>query len=238
MTTKQLNKLTTALALEGICDPNTVIIATIPAFASSYADLQSHVTNIQALWQAQAQNTSGIAEDKRQARRAMCQVALTTAGAIHAYAVKTRNNTLANEVDFNLSDLMTGRDSESARKCQEIYDTANANLTALADYGLTAAKLTLLQAAIAAYNLLITKPRETRAQHKTTTGNMQAEFDLLDQALVILDDLIPQFAPDNQKFVDDYRNARTIVDTSASHASPAPPTPPAPAAATAKATGK
>ena len=44
----------------------------------------------------------------------------------------------------------------------------------------------------------------------------------------IMDDLIPQFALDNEKFGDDYNNARTIVDT-ASHASPKPP--PAPAKA-------
>ena len=226
MTTKQLNKLTTALAVEGICDANTVIIATVPAFAASYADVQSHVTNIQTLWQAQAQNTRGIAEDKQQARLAMCNTALPVAKAVHAYATKAQNNTLADGVDYSLSDLMAGRDTESARRCQEIYDTANTNLTALADYGLTAAKLALLKAAIAAYNLFVTKPREVRAQHKTTTGSIQTEFDLLDGALGVLDDLIQQFAPASQKFVDDFNNARTIVDTSASHASPAPPTPP------------
>ena len=226
MTTKQLNKLTTALAVEGICDANTTIIATVPAFAASYADVQSHVTNIQTLWQAQAQNTKGIAEDKHQARQAMCKTALVTAKAVHAYAVKSNNNTLADGMDFTLSDLMAGRDTESARRCQEIYDTANTNLAALADYGVTAAKLSLLTAAIGAYNLFITKPRQVRAQHKTTTGSIQTEFDLLDGALGVLDDLIPQFAPANLKFVDDFNNARTIVDTSASHASPAPPTPP------------
>jgi hypothetical protein len=226
MLTKQLNKLTTALALEGIIDPNAALIATVPAFASSYADAQSHVTNIQVLWQAQASNTTGIAADKDQARRAMCGTALPIAGVIHAFGTKTKNNTLAKEMDYSLSDLMAGRDTESARRCQEIYDTANTNLTALADFGLTAAKLSLLKAAIGAYNLLITKPRATLAQHKTTTGNIQTEFDLLDEALGIMDDLIPQFATANQKFVDDYKNARTIVNTSASHASPAKPTPP------------
>ena len=44
----------------------------------------------------------------------MCQTALVTAGAIHAYAVKTKNNTLAKEMDSPLSDLMAGRDTESA----------------------------------------------------------------------------------------------------------------------------
>lgn len=229
MTNKQLNKLTTALAVEGICDANTTILSTVPAFASAYADTQSHVTNIQTLWQAQAQNTSGIGEDKRQARLAMCNIALVIAGAVHAYATKTKNNELLNRMNFSLSDLMAGRDVQSAERCQNVYDTANTNLTALADYGVTADKLTLLKAAIAAYNLLITKPRETRAQHKTTTGNIQTEFDLLGEALGIMDDLIPQFSPASQKFVDDYNNARTIVDTAASHASPVKPTPtPAP----------
>ena len=41
----------------------------------------------------------------------------------------------------------------------------------------------------------------------------------------IMDDLIPQFAPANQKFVDDYNNASKIVDAAARHASPTPPTP-------------
>jgi len=47
----------------------------------------------------------------------------------------------------------------------------------------------------------------------------------LDESLGIMDDLIPQFAPANQKFVDDYNNASKIVDAAARHASPTPPTP-------------
>jgi hypothetical protein len=39
------------------------------------------------------------------------------------------------------------------------------------------------------------------------------------------DTLQDQLAPANQKFVDDYNNARRIVDTTASHANPTPPTP-------------
>ena len=80
----------------------------------------------------------------------------------------------------------------------------------------------------AAYNLLISAPRDARAQSKTITGNLQGEFDATDEALGMMDDLINQFSPVNQKFVDDYNNARTVVDTAASHASPVPPTPPNP----------
>lgn len=235
MNTKKLNKLTMALGIEDVCNGNSATLSTVPAFAAAYTDLQTRVSNIQLLAQGQEQDTSGIAADKKQARQAMCNVALPIASAIHAYATKNKNNELATKNDFSISDLMAGRDVQSAERCQNIYNDANTNLASLADFGVTAAKLAALKAVIAAYNLLITKPRDTRNAGKTVTGNIDSEFDALDQDLTIMDDLIAQFAPANQKFVDDYNNARTIVDTAASHASPNQPTP-APSTSTTKPT--
>ena len=229
MTNRQLNKLTMSLAVEDICNPNLILLATIPAFQEAYVDAQTRVTNIQTLSQSQSQDTSGIARDKQQARLAMCNIALVTAGAIHAYATKTDNNQLEAQSDFSLSDLMAGRDVKSAERCQGLYDLANGLLTVLGPFGVTTARLTLHKASIAAYNLLISKPRDVRAQGKTITGTIQNQFDGLDKAFSIMDDLVAQFAPANQKFVDDYTNARNVVNTAASHASPVP-TPPAPAA--------
>jgi hypothetical protein len=224
MNTKQLNKLTMYLAVEGICDGTPTAWQSLQAFADAYTDLKLHVTNIQTFSQSQAQDTSGVAQDKQAARQAMCAAALPIANAVHAYAVKTKNNTLANAVDFSMSDLMGGRDVQSRDNCQNIYTTANTNIANLAAYGVTAAKLTALTNAIAAYNLLISKPRDTRAAGKTVTGNLQAEFDAADVDLGIMDDLTGQITV--AKFVSDYENARIIVDTTASHASPTPPTPP------------
>ena len=96
----------------------------------------------------------------------------------------------------------------------------------------TAAKLAVQKAFIATFNLLITKPRDARIAGKTVTGNLDLEFAGLDDDLEIMDSLILQFSPANVKFVNDYNNARTIVDTADSHASPNQPTP-APQAKTA-----
>lgn len=224
MNTKQLNKLTMYLAVEGICDANNTVWQPLQAFADAYTDLKTRVSNIQTFAQSQTQNTTGIAQDKQAARQAMCAAALPIANAVHAYAVKTKNNTLAASVKFSMSDLMAGRDVQSAERCQNIYTAANTNLANLASYGITAAKLTGLNGAIAAYNLLISKPRDTRAQGKTITGNLQTEFNAADEALTEMDDLLGQLS--DPKFVGDYNNARTIVDTAASHASPVKPTPP------------
>jgi hypothetical protein len=220
MTTKQLNKLTMYLAVEGICDASPTIWQSLQAFADAYTGLKTHVTNIQTFSQSQTQDTSGIAQDKKQARLAMCSVALPIAKAVHAYALKSQNNTLAASVDFSMSDLMGGRDVQSRDNCQNISDIANTNLANLANYGVTAAQLTALTNAIAAFNLLISKPRDTRAQGKTITGNLQTEFEAADETLGVMDDLLGQLS--DAQFVSDYRNARIIVDTSASHASPSP----------------
>lgn len=224
MKTKQLNKLNMYLTVQGICAASPAVWQPLEAFADAFADFKTHITNIQNFAQSREQDTSGIAADKHAARATMCNAALPVARAVHAYAVKTSNNQLAGETDFSLSDLMGGRDIESTIHCQNIHDIANANLALLAPYGITAAQLATVAMMITAYSSLVSKPRDTRAQGKTITSNIQTEFDAADDALTLMDDLLGQLG--NQKFWSDYTNARDIVDTPATHASPAPPTPP------------
>jgi len=131
---------------------------------------------------------------------------------------------------------LTGeRDADAIKDCQNIHDLANTNIASLGSYGITAAKLTALQAAIDGYKAIVTKPRDNIVAGATVTQALSDEFDAADETLSeILDGLIVQFQATNAKFVSDYNNARTIVDTSASHASPNQPTPAPTAAATPK----
>src|ERR1035438_3772429 len=142
MTNKKCNKIVMALVLEDVCDANTTLLPQVPAFQEAYADAQTRVSNLQNLAQTQTQDTTGIALDKKHAREVMCQTALPIAGAIHAYATKNNSEELLAKSDCSLSDLLAGRDVQSAERCQNVFDLATANLTELADYGLTAAKLT------------------------------------------------------------------------------------------------
>ncbi|HEY1719156.1 MAG TPA: hypothetical protein VGH42_12800 [Verrucomicrobiae bacterium] len=216
MKTKQLNKLTMYLAVGGICDANPAVCQSLQAFVDAHVDFKTHVANLQTFAQSHEQDNSGIAQDKQAARAAMCNATLPITRAVHAYAVKTRNNQLIKQVNFSMSELMGGRDVQSAERCQNIYAAANANFASLASYGITASKLTALAAAIAAYNALISAPRDVRAQGKTVTENIQAEFDAADDGLTLMDDLLGQLG--DATFASDYTNARTMVDTAASHA--------------------
>ena len=128
---------------------------------------------------------------------------------------------------------MTGeRDADAIKDCQNVHDLANTNIASLGSYGVTAAKLTALQAAIDGFKAIVSKPRDNIVAGATVTQELSDEFDTADETLSeILDGLVVQFQATNAKFVSDYNNARTIVDASASHASPNQPTPaPTPAA--------
>jgi hypothetical protein len=234
MTTKQQNKLAMYLVVKGVLDSNNSVWQSLQAFADGYTDFTSHVTQIQTLELSQVTDSTGIAQDKKASKAAMATAAQQISAAVHAYAVKNKNNTLANETGFTVSDLTGERDADAIKDCQNIHDLANTNIASLGAYGITAAKLTALQAAIDGYKAIVTKPRDNIVAGATVTQELSDEFDAADETLSeILDGLVLQFKDTNAKFVSDYNNARTIVDTSASHASPTPPTPaPTPAAPT------
>lgn len=91
---------------------------------------------------------------------------------------------------------------------------------------MTAAKLTDLQAKIDAYAASLSKPRDAVASGSTATKQMSDEFAAADAALNDqMDALVPQFAASNATFVEDYHNARIIVDSGGGKAKAKPPTP-------------
>ena len=160
MTTKQQNKLAMYLAVKSLLDANNSIWQSLLAFADGYADFTGHVTQIQTLELSQVTDSTGIAQDKKASKAAMATAAQTISAAVHAYAVKNKNNTLANETAFTVSDLTGERDADAIKDCQNIHDLANTNIASLGAYGITAAKLTALQANIDGLKAIVTRPRD------------------------------------------------------------------------------
>jgi len=117
MTTKQQNKLAMYLAVKAVLDSNNPVWQSLQAFADGYTDFTSHVTQIQTLELSQVTDSTGIAQDKKASKAAMATAAQQISAAVHAYAVKTRNNTLANETDFTVSDLTGERDADAIKDC-------------------------------------------------------------------------------------------------------------------------
>jgi hypothetical protein len=195
------------------CDDNITIVDLNIAFKNAFGDFKAIVAEIDAAAQQAAVVITGIAADKSVSAVNLREKAAKTAGLIYAYAAKTGNNELKQAVNFSKTDLKNLKDAELAPVCQTIHDSGQANLAALADYGVTTAKLAALQADIDAYTAQIAKPRSAIVDRKTTKAGLKEKFSRADAVLKEqMDRLIDDFAEDHPEFVAQYKNARIIVD--------------------------
>ena len=134
------------------------------------------------------------------------------------------NNTLLNKARISDNTFARARDDARDDIAQGIHDEANPVLAQLADYGVTAARLTALQTRIDAYRMVIASPKMAIRERSTHTGLLKQEFSRADMIVKNrLDGLVRQFEDSNATFVANYQNARKIFDTGSQPKPPAPP---------------
>jgi hypothetical protein len=210
MDAKQEAELNMQRGIEQHIDASTTIIAAVPAFPTAFNKLKGFNAQIVAGVGGQEATRTGFAKDKQTAESALIDTTLKTAKPLRAFASETGNNTLRDEIDIEFSDLNRLRDDQLAPRCQIIHDRASANLEALKDYGITAAKLQDLQNKIDAFAAQVPKPRAARADRSVKTVNLKELFRESRKVLTIMDDLIENFADDHPDFVKTYKNLREI----------------------------
>jgi hypothetical protein len=210
MNAKQEATLNMQRVVEQHLDANTIIIAVVIAFQAAYVKLKAFNAQIIALVSGQETARTGVAKDKHTSKNNLAEVALQISKPIRAYALETRNDTLRDEVDYKLRDLTRLRDDQIAPRCQMIHERGVANLDAVKDYGVTDAKLTALQNAINSYSAIVPKPRAARAERSIQTAALKEIFLQSEEVLIVMDDLIDNFAAENPAFVETYKNLREI----------------------------
>jgi hypothetical protein len=213
MNAKQESKLNMYHAVIAHCDAFPAIVATVPAFGTSYTSFKAIVSSLDATVQLEAQVITGIATDKKIVRDTLCQQAADIAAVVYAYATTVANNELAEEVNFSVSDLKRLRDDQTAPTCKNIHDAANDNLAALATYGITAGMLTTFNTLITNYTSKVPATRNAVALRKTYAASIKTLFKQADNLLKkVLDKLAVQFKAANLEFHDTYFNNRIIID--------------------------
>jgi hypothetical protein len=215
MTNKQESHLTMAMAASSYLAANATITATLSNFATYFTPLQSQVTQIQTIREQQEFDKTGIAENKKQLRATLTAQAIDVARRVVAYATNVNNTILLAEVSYTESDLKKSPDTILKDRSQVIYDRANANVTALTTYGVTAAILTTLLASITSFNTAIPKPRMGIADKKQATDQLVALFDALDANFYKIDTLVEMVKIAQVNFYNEYKNLRKIIDTGA-----------------------
>ncbi len=138
---------------------NATITATLPNYAGYYTTVQTTIAQILAAKVQQEADKSGDTKTKKLLRTSLITQTIDVGRRVVAYATYVNNNALLALVNYTESDLKRSSDSNLVSICQVVRDNANANVAALATYGVTAAIITTLQTTITSFNATIPKGR-------------------------------------------------------------------------------
>ena len=212
MTTIQEDKLSMYYVVKNTCEKYQTTWTANAVFVATYNLWAAKIPLIEQNRDAQLLETTGITTDKTTKRNSMTDKALFMINRMQSYANVVTNPELLENIKYSASDLKKKRDSDVIGICNIVTAKANANVTALATYGVTAAMITELQAAITAYMAVLAKPKVAKSQTKTATENLAKLFkeadDILNQRLDLDIELFKATKPE---FYSQYKTARMIV---------------------------
>jgi hypothetical protein len=214
------------IAVLGVLDSFKTIWQAVTAFVTARNALSSAIDDIRAEELKQSGTTTGITQNKRLARQAMCSAAAVVGGAVAQWAETQGKNDIFATVDFSAPDLLHMTEADCLTNCTAIYNTGNANIAALTTAGtLAAADLTDLNTKIGAFNALLAAPRLAKTGTSAATNLLPDKIDAGDRICERqLDRLMERYQTSNPDFYGAYQVARIIVD--AGGGSGTPPTPP------------
>lgn len=213
MTIRQESKLSMYLAVLDYLTANSSIVNPLPNYSGYFRTFQDSITQIQTYAEQQMFDKKGISLSKQQIRENLVALAADTSRRLTAYAKFANNQVLLAEIKFTDSALKRGADTLLRDYAQGLYDRAQSNLPALADYGITAATQTALQNEIASFVHSIPKPRLGITEKKQSTIQLATNFDVADDALNNIDTIIDIVKVAQANFYNGYKNARKIVLT-------------------------
>jgi hypothetical protein len=204
-------------------------------FTTKVAEAGQAYGDLSEFCKKQAVDITGSAEDKAREAAEAEDAAYPIARALVQWFRDQKDETSAAKVDFSLTDLRRLRDQELLAQLNTTLElaqgvTSGASATQVADYGLTAAKVTALGKEIADFRQIINAPQASIADRKALTTQMRTKFNAVEQKFAALDDLILNFngTAAGRALVAAYQAARVVRDLGGSPSTPAPTPAPAP----------
>ena len=213
MTDAQSNQLDMLLVLQDFYTANQITIDTIPVLALNFPKVTASISAINSNVAGQSANIKGVAQNKTNLRANLNQLTLNNLTIARAWAIADNNAVLAEEFRVSESGLEKVKDDTIASYCTHRYDLVNANLAAMADYGLTPVLMTTWQDAISDYEAAVSTPREAINVRSTHTDNLKTIFD---ETLKLLkeniDPVMLIFKTSVPKLYQEYTKARIVID--------------------------
>jgi hypothetical protein len=229
MTQDEENVTTMAETTRDYLNLNSAIWNGKPALVTAVNEVNGEISAIRAEAAKQEAPTEGIADEKANLRIALEDLTLDIGSQVEALGHALVDPDLVAKGHVTRSSLDGAQDDDLEQVARRVHQAATDNLAALADYEITAANLTDLDAAITAFSGKKTAPRTAIAARSGSTTTIAAR---VRNARSILrrrvDRLMVPYRRTQPSFYAGYLAARVIVNRTATQ-TPDAGTPPPPA---------
>lgn len=212
MTNSEENRLSMYFTVRDSQAPYTAITNPLPNYATNSGILVNCITQIQTISVQQRTSKKGVVDIKNQNKTNLIVLTADNARKLSTYALFTNNMILTQEVKITTTKLRQASDTAVKDYAQIVYDRAQANISALATYGITAATQTAFLNAINAYNALLGKPGASRNESSKVTHQLKTLFKTADAALANMDAAVEIVRLSQPEFYNSYKNARRVIE--------------------------
>jgi hypothetical protein len=200
-----------SLARSSYLVANATITSTLNGFSTYFPVIQTTHNQIVTAKILQEANKSGDTTAKNQLRASLIAQAMEIIRRVFAYTTNTNNNSLRELVNYSETKLKRSSDQQLTTSCQVIRDNANANVTALTTYGVTAAIITTFQTTINNLNALIPKGRVTTTDSGEATLTLANSFKVLTANWAKIDTLVEMVRTSQPSFYDEYHRLGKVI---------------------------
>jgi hypothetical protein len=228
MTQDQENIVTMFETTRDYLDGNSTLWSAKVAFAAAVTAVKNGITAIRNAAAQQESPTSGITDEKSFLRNALEDLTLEIGDQLSALAAKNQDMGLSATVHVTRSSLDQAQDDDLVQTAERVRNAINANIAALANYDVNAAKVTALTNAITTFSDKKTAPSTAKAARSGSTASLTSLIQTTRSVFRNqLDKLMTPFRKTNPDFYSGYFAARVIVNRAATQAVPpaAPPSP-------------
>jgi len=184
------------------------------ALINRQALLDASIERIERIEARQEADITGYAQSKFIAKFDMSQKAWVIGKLLTVFAREIGDEVLEAEIDFEKTDFLKAKDTESKDRAKLVRDRANTHLAAMtaAGYQITAAMITALSTAITDFETEEGKPRAAEGDTVAATADLDVEFGNLVTVEEDVLDLVVPYALTNPAFYSAVLDAFEVQD--------------------------
>ncbi|WP_370090400.1 hypothetical protein [Ekhidna sp.] len=212
MNQRQINKVEMMETTHNYLDANTAVWSAIPIVTTYKNQLSQAIDGLKTAAQDQDAARVFIGSNLQSLKVTIAEKMDILDDILEAYADDTDNAELRAQAENSKTDYLRLTNEAFETKVKNVIALLEANVAAMADYGLTQDQIDDAKLSFGSYQDKRGMPRSYQVASRQATQTLEEMIADADAALQKLDKVMKRFKRSNSSFFNGYMAARTIVD--------------------------